>query len=725
MIELHDRTGDMAGAAPMFRSHGSVIPASGHLFHQSNLTFASRDWQITVRQVAPFSSIVDRNAAAAYVAGALLITFLTFGYLVSARRREITIAQQVGIRSEELAREVDRSRLIQEALAESESQFRALFESAPVGILVSTGDEIDRANAEAMRMLRASGSRPLVGRSPFDLVDPSNRNPARQRMQSLAPGAAIEPFEIELVRLDGTRFHAVAAVSLVSIGNQPVVIRTFRDVSDEITARDALRESEEKYRHLIDLFPDSVILTRGSVITQVNDAAVRMHRAKHENELIGLDWIELVDESFHDKVYARREIMSRGELAAATDFLMKRLDGTTYWAEGRAIQVTVGGEKMFMTVSRDVTQARAAEHALMTSEENYRQLTELSPEAISVQDLDKVLFANDAAARLYGYDSAEDLVGVDALQFFEPEHRQRVRKARERILTGGAPAIGAEQTFVNARDEMKTTVTSVAAIEWSGELVCLIVNQDITSFREAQNKLQAANTELERSNEDLAQFAYVASHDLKQPLRMVSSYCQLLADRYTDVLDDRGKEFVHYAVDGAVRMRTLINDLLVYSRIGREGNRETGIDLQDVVTEVLESLEPTINETGARISVSDLPKVDGFRLEFVRLFQNLIGNALKFKADRAPVIDISSRMDADACTISVQDNGIGIPEQYLDQVFGIFRRLHNRGQFDGTGIGLAICEKIVEQMGGKIRAESEEGVGTTFVITLPVGGLHN
>ncbi|MGB0631268.1 MAG: PAS domain S-box protein [Alphaproteobacteria bacterium] len=611
---------------------------------------------------------------------------------------------------------------MQEALSASETRYRALFDDAPIGILVSEGDLVDEANAVAAQMLGERDPATIIGRPHLDFIDPAHRDEAREQLAALAPGETIDPFEATLVRSDGSSFRALVAITSITVDNRSIVLRTFRDISAEFAARDALRESEEKYRSLIDLFPDSVILTSRSIITQVNAAGVRMHAAEDENELIGRDWIELVDDSFHDKVFERRASMARGELADATDFLMKRVDGSTFWAEGRAIQVTVGGEKMFMTVSRDVTREREASQALMTSEENYRQLTELSPEAITVQGMDTVLLGNEAAAVLYGFPSAEELAGQDLLGLFSDEQQQRFRITRERILTGAPPFRGDTETFTNARNEEKSVVTSVASIEWNGEPACLVVNQDVTSVRRAQKALEAANAELARSNEDLAQFAYVASHDLKEPLRMVSSYCQLISDRYSEKLDDRGKEFVHYAVDGAVRMRTLIDDLLVYSRIGREGLEQSDIDLNAVVQGVLETLAPAVKEAGANITVSDLPTVNGHRSEMDRLFQNLIGNAIKFRSGQPLRVDISAITRNGKAAIRVADNGIGIPDRYLEQVFGVFKRLHNRTQYEGTGIGLAICEKIVQQMGGEIRAEPGEEGGTTFIVTLPVGG---
>ena len=253
----------------------------------------------------------------------------------------------------------------------------------------------------------------------------------------------------------------------------------------------------------------------------------------------------------------------------------------------------------------------------------------------------------------------------------------------------------------------------------SGRTFFMTVFADITDRKLAEQEIERANSELVRSNEELVQFAYVASHDLKEPLRMVSSYCDLIADRHTDKLDEAGQKFIYYATDGARRMQTLIDDLLLYSRVGRGGETEEPVDLKLVVAEVLEIMSESIRQSGATVSVSGLPVVIGYRSELARLFQNLIGNAIKFRLDAPPKIQISGGEEDGWIRISIADNGIGIAPEYRGKIFGVFQRLHGRDKYEGTGIGLAICEKIVEQMGGNIRVESGDEGGSVFIFTIP------
>lgn len=225
--------------------------------------------------------------------------------------------------------------------------------------------------------------------------------------------------------------------------------------------------------------------------------------------------------------------------------------------------------------------------------------------------------------------------------------------------------------------------------------------------------------ELARSNRDLEQFAYVASHDLQEPLRMVAMYTQLLAERYQGQLDALADKYIHYAVDGALRMQALVQDLLAFSRVGR-----TGIDLQEmetleVVEIALKNLQGAIEESAAKISRGDLPVIVADRTQMIQLFQNLIGNAVKFHGSDPPQIQITAQREEGGWRFSVQDNGIGIPAKHLDEVFGIFRRLHTRAEYPGNGIGLAICKKIVEQHGGMIWVESQPKKGSDFRFTIP------
>lgn len=240
----------------------------------------------------------------------------------------------------------------------------------------------------------------------------------------------------------------------------------------------------------------------------------------------------------------------------------------------------------------------------------------------------------------------------------------------------------------------------------------------------AMDDLAKKVEELARSNRELEQFAYVASHDLQEPLRMVANYTQLLAQRYRGKLDAQADKYIHYAADGALRMQTLIQDLLTFSRAGRQSTELENTDCNVVVEQALKNLQAAIRESGALVRCDRLPVVLAMGSQLVQVFQNLIGNGLKFHGPEAPAIQISAQKQADEWVFSVTDNGIGIAPEYCREIFVIFKRLHTRTEYPGNGIGLAICRKIIELHGGRIWVTSKEGHGSTFQFTLPAREPH-
>lgn len=275
----------------------------------------------------------------------------------------------------------------------------------------------------------------------------------------------------------------------------------------------------------------------------------------------------------------------------------------------------------------------------------------------------------------------------------------------------------------NAVELIKAGVTDYALKD---KLVSIVtkINRALKESREyrakkdQEEKLKNYARELERSNKELEEFAYIASHDLQEPLRMVGSFLQLLQQRYQNKLDKEANEFIYYAVDGAARMKRLISDLLNYSRTNREWVIER-VDVSDIVREAVKNLTASINESGATINFEDMPVLDTDPAQMLQLFQNLIGNAIKFRKEgRPPVIKIRASEKNTHWLFSVEDNGIGIDPQYSEKIFVIFKTLHNRVRFEGTGIGLAVAKKIVEKHCGKIWFESVPGRGTTFYFTL-------
>ena len=321
---------------------------------------------------------------------------------------------------------------------------------------------------------------------------------------------------------------------------------------------------------------------------------------------------------------------------------------------------------------------------------------------------------NPAWERSLGY-TAEELRSHPLVDLVHPEDREATRTETARLEAG--------ELTVNFENRCRHKDNSYRWLSWTAAVsredrLIYAAARDITQAKLGQLKLSQQAAELERSNKELEQFAYVASHDLQEPLRSVASYVQLLARRYKGKLDQDADDFINFAVEGSERMKTLINDLLSYSRVATQGKELKKVDLEPVLDIVMKNLQLVIEDTGARISHEPLPAVLADDVQMVQLFQNLINNAVKFHGVEPPKVSIAARRDGNRWQFSVRDNGIGIDPTHKERIFVIFQRLHSRSEYAGTGIGLAVCRRIVERHGGRIWVESEPGRGSTFFLTL-------
>ena len=332
----------------------------------------------------------------------------------------------------------------------------------------------------------------------------------------------------------------------------------------------------------------------------------------------------------------------------------------------------------------------------------------------------KINFVNPAFLNIFRYKDQNEVIGKNAADLFSP---QKVRKFADLTAVIDKVKGDREEFNVNREDGsvFSVEVSCSNVTDKAGNIIGrMAFFADVTERKRIRKKLMTTLVELKRSNTDLQQFAYVASHDLQEPLRMVASYTQLLEKRYKDKLDKDAKEFIQFAVDGALRMQTLINDLLSYSLVGARRKTVKPTDCHSVLDQVIANLSVTIEQNNVIITNDDLPTVMADASQMHELFKNLVSNAIKFRSEHAPRIHISAKQDRNKWLFSVQDNGFGIDPQYKDKIFLIFQRLHSKEEYPGTGIGLAICKRIVERHGGKIWVDSNVGKGSTFYFTLPL-----
>jgi len=410
----------------------------------------------------------------------------------------------------------------------------------------------------------------------------------------------------------------------------------------------------------------------------------------------------------------------------------------------------------------DITERKEMEKALKKSEEEYKHLVNYAPTAIYEIDFKGPSFksVNQAFCELLSY-SKEELFKLNPFDILDNESKQKFQERIEKGLTGEEIDENIEYKIIDKYGQIKWVILDIKPLYKNSILDgALIIGHDITERINGENikqqlldkeqqlteklqasneklisttkKLQQANKELVIaqnslkdiinklmiSNKELEQFAYVASHDLQEPLRMVSSFTQLLQRRYKGQLDENADDYINFIVDGAQRMKKLIDDLLAYSRLNTADRVYKLIEMDLLLEDVLKNLKAAINDTNANIIHKNLPTIKGDPIQISQLLQNIIGNAIKFHGNKPPHIKISAKPLKEHWLFSVSDNGIGIEPKYQEQIFNIFKRLHTRDEYDGTGIGLSICKRIIERHGGEIWLESEKGKGTTFYFTI-------
>jgi PAS domain S-box-containing protein len=387
-----------------------------------------------------------------------------------------------------------------------------------------------------------------------------------------------------------------------------------------------------------------------------------------------------------------------------------RADGSRFWASVTitALHDDEGDVRGFAKVTRDMTKRRNRERELEESERRHRTLIENFPDGAVAMFDERLRYTVAGGELLDQLDmEGQEVVGQKVHSLHDPDVAERLVDPYETALAGDH---GEAEVAIRPGREVRVQTIPVRDVD--GDVYAgLVVVQDVTELKERERRLA-------ESNERLEQFAYAASHDLQEPLRMVSTYLQLIEDRYGDMLDGEGREFFAYAIDGAQRMREMIRSLLAYSRVTRQGQPLAATDARGVVDDAMADLQLQIEETEGEITIGDLPTVAADADQLAQVFRNLLSNALRYSGDEPPRVHVDAEPRDEMWQFSVHDEGIGIPEEQTDRIFEVFRRLRGPEE-EGTGIGLALCEQIVDRHGGRMWVESEPGEGSTFYFTMP------
>ena len=501
-----------------------------------------------------------------------------------------------------------------------------------------------------------------------------------------------------------TLMVAIEAIILTSIGAW-TTLRVQRLEADRAEAR---RDRDQFF----DLTADLVC---------VADAHGRLVLASPSWErVLGYPISEITSRSFIEFVHPDDRVATLAEfgseLAGAGELTFKNryrcANGDYRWLEWNSMPDPTSGR--VYAVARDVTERMQSEEALA----RLAAIVESSADGIVAVDPSCHISAwNAGAEALFGY-TADEAIGQELrLTAAEDERGEQSRRWEE--AAAGRPQV--YESFRRRKDgsRFRALLTLFPISDRNGvQLGVSTIVHDITDSYEAHRRLERSSTELARSNSELEQFAYVASHDLQEQLRMVTGFMGLLQKRFGNTLGNEADEYIGFAVDGARRMQGLIDDLLTYSRVGSRGASPVAVDLGDVARSVRQNLHALIEETGAAIRVDELPTVVSDRQQMSQLYQNLVGNAMKFSGERAPQVELGAERGNGEWRLYVRDHGIGIAQEHRQNVFVIFRRLHSREEYPGSGIGLAVCKRIVERHGGRIWVDTTVGGGCTFWFTL-------
>jgi PAS domain S-box-containing protein len=593
-----------------------------------------------------------------------------------------------------------------------DERFRLVVEAAPNAmILVDRRGAIVFANAAAEGLFDYPRAE-LVGRSIDSLIPERFRRGhgvfvegffAEPRARAMGTGR-----DLFGRRKDGAEIPIEIGLNPIEMPNGLCTLASIIDISER-------KRAEERFRLTVEAAPNAMLMIDAArVITLVNRSAEALF-GYDRSELLGQPLEMLVPERFRgrhpgqvERFFSTPKTRSMG---AGRDLFGRRKDGTEVPIE-IGLNPIESPQGLFTLASIiDITERKRADEL----QERLVAIVEHSEDAIISTSLDGVITSwNGAAERLFGF-SAIEVIGKPGAVLLPESQTDEDLQMLERIRVG--ERIPNLETLRRRKDgrEIDVSLTLSPMHDAFGTIIgAAMIARDITALRRK-------DAELRRSNAELEQFAYIASHDLQEPLRMVANYTELLGQRYRGKLDAKADTYIHYAVDGAKRMQQLVADLLAYSRVGSQGKPIGPVSAGAVLDVVLDSIRGAVRDAGAVVEIPEpLPTVHADEVQLRQLFQNLLGNAIKFRGEEPPRIVVAAVVRSGSWLFSVKDNGIGLEETYTDRIFQMFQRLHERGRYEGSGIGLTIAKRIVERHGGRIWVKSTPGNGATFFFTLPV-----
>ncbi len=623
---------------------------------------------------------------------------------------------------------------IQQALKERETQLRTVIEAIPDLVWLKDPNGVFLICNSKVERLYGAKEAEIAGKTDYDFVEESIADSFRQMdLAAIAAGHSII-FEEEVTYADDGHQELIETIKMPMYdpaGKLLGVLGIARDISERKRAEDELRESKQMLRKVLDTIPVRVFWKdKNGLFLGCNQLFAQDVGKTNPEEVIGIDDYALSSAAQAELYRADdRFVMESGHHKINYEEPQTTADGKLAWLNTSKIPLhNSQGEIIGVLGTYEyITERKEAERLLRESNERLQLALQAAHMGTWEWDVvnDRFVWSPETF-ELFGVPVAAFAGTYQAyLAFITPESRARVDEQIKQFLE--APH---QQTIIQYEHEIVRGDGKVAWIEARGALFLDETGQpgrmigvfaDVTARKIADRQLTAYTAELERSNRELQEFAYVASHDLQEPLRKIQTFGDRLEKRYYPLLDERGKDYLDRMQSAAARMQTLIVDLLAFSRVRTHGQPFSQVNLSQIARQVLQDLEIMMTETQAEITVDELPEIEADAMQMKQLFQNLLSNAIKFRRPGAPPkIDIHGRIHNRLCQITVSDNGIGFDEKYNERIFLVFERLHGRDHYPGTGIGLAICRRIVERHGGSIHAHSQPGEGSTFTVELPL-----
>lgn len=698
-----------------------------NLFSSQNI--ASRKEELLKKGLIKFQTLLDfddiKNIAGCTLTRSgtafidCMISVTDFGFLVQIQ-------------------DITERKKVEKALYESEEKFHTIFQSSPFCISLTRMHDgvIVDVNKQFTKMFGYTKEE-AVGRTTIELGIARDLKKREQIYEKLPQQKYTCNILTKVFTKSGQSIITANNVGIIEIDGVKYLLVLSEDITERIRTEKALKESEARFRSLYENSFDAILLTKpdGSIIA-ANPAAQKMFDMTEE-EIVraGREGI-VVDVQVDHFVKERAE---KGKVQM--ELIHKRKDSSTFTAEVTSSLFTdADGTIKASTIIRDITKRKKLEDDL-------RQARDYLEERVQERTNELNITINSIADGVVIYDRKGDIVQINevAQKYYENICLDSKDNLKERVekyswfFSDGTPVTAKNVPISRALQgevvkDVDLYLKDLSSFKWlTASAVPLYDNEgslfggvltfnDTTDRKMAEKKLNEALDGLKRSNDELQQFAYVSSHDLQEPLRTIASFTQLLERRYKNKLDSDADEFIEYIVDAAIRMKQQIQDLLEYSRVTTAGDEFKQVHTDSILDHAINNLKSSIDENSAEIIHDPLPDVIADGDQLIRVFQNLISNAIKYrKPDESPKVHISAYFDkkSNEYVFSVQDNGIGIDEQYLDRIFRIFQRLHTREDYHGTGIGLAVVKRVIDRHCGRVWVESKLGEGSTFYFTIP------